>query len=42
MTRIPGVELLQREGKIPIEMDRILTDEDFKNIKKLMRRREED
>jgi len=35
------VELLHTDGKIPIEMDRILTDEDFKNIKKLMRKREE-
>lgn len=40
--RIPGVELLQKEGKIPLEMDRILTDEDFKTIKKLMRRKEEE
>ena len=42
VSRIPGVELLQKEGKIPIEMDRILTDEDFKQIKKLMRKKEEE
>ena len=34
--------MLQKEGKIPIEMDRILTDEDFKQIKKLMRKKEEE
>ena len=42
MSRIPGVELLQKAGQVPIEMDRILTDEDFKTIKKLMRKKEEE
>ena len=37
-SRIPGVELLQGEGGIPLEMDKILTDEDWKKIRKLKRK----
>lgn len=40
--RIPGVELLPNEGALPIEMDRVLTDEDFKKIRKLMKKKEEE
>jgi hypothetical protein len=40
--RIPGVELLEYKGDIPIEMDRILTDDDFKRMKKLLRKKKEE
>jgi hypothetical protein len=40
--RIPGVDLLPSNGKIPLEMDRILTDDDFRKIKRLMKKKEED
>ena len=33
--RIDGVELLEEDGKLDIECDRILTDKDFKRIRKL-------
>lgn len=41
-SRIAGAELLPNEGILPIEMDRILTDEDFKKMRKLMKKKEED
>jgi protein SDA1 len=40
--RIAGVELLPSNGKVPLEMDRILTDEDFRKIKRLLKKREEE
>jgi hypothetical protein len=40
--RIPGVEYLEQIGSVPVEMDRILTDEDFKRIKKLIKKKEEE
>ena len=41
-TGIDGAELLGEDGKVPVYMDRILTDEDFKRIRKLKRRRDEE
>ena len=39
---IDGADLLEHKGEIPVYMDRILTDEDFKKIRKLKRKREEE
>lgn len=41
-SRIAGVEYLEHEGDVPIEIDRILTDEDFKKMKKIMKKKEEE
>lgn len=41
-TTIEGAELLAHKGELPIYLDRILTDEDFKQIKKLKRKQEEE
>lgn len=39
--RIKGAELLgEDQGSLPIEMDKIFTDEDFKRIRKLIKKRE--
>jgi len=39
-TRIKGAVLLgQDNGEIPIEMDKIFTDEDFKRIRKLIKKK---
>jgi protein SDA1 len=40
-TGIDGSELLGEDGEVPVFMDRILTDEDFRLIRKLKRKREE-
>lgn len=37
--RIDGVELLKQDKRMPIECERILTDEDFKMIKKLKKQK---
>lgn len=39
-TTIDGAELLDHKGDVPIYMDRVLTDEDFKQIKKLKRKQQ--
>ncbi len=39
--RIPGAELLEQKGDVPVERDRVFTDEDFKQMRKLMRRKKE-
>lgn len=39
---IEGADLLQHKGDVPIYMDRILSDEDFKQIRKLRRKQEEE
>jgi len=40
-SRIKGASLLgQDENGLPIEMDKVLTDEDFKRIRKLMKKQE--
>lgn len=36
------MEYLEHVGSIPVEMDRILTDEDFKKMKKIMKKKEEE
>jgi protein SDA1 len=42
-TRIKGASLLGDDnGDLPVEMDRIFTDEDFKRMRKLIRKQEED
>ena len=42
-TRIKGAALLGGDnGNLPVEMDRIFTDDDFKRIRKLIRKQEED
>ena len=38
--RINGASLLPNQGSIPIEMDRVLTDEDFRQIRRLMKKKE--
>lgn len=38
---IDGADLLEHDGENPIFMDRILTDEDFKKIKYLQRKKRE-
>jgi hypothetical protein len=40
--RIPGVEYLEQSGSLPVELDRILTDEDFKRMKKMMKKKEDE
>lgn len=40
--RIPGVEYLEHNGQLPVQMDRILTDEDFKKMKKMVKKKEEE
>lgn len=35
---IDGAELLGHKGQVPIYMDKVLTDEDFKQIRKLKRK----
>ena len=37
---IDGAELLEHNGDIPIYMDKVLTDEDFKKIRKLKRKKQ--
>lgn len=39
---IEGAELLLEDGAIPVYMDRILTDEDFKKIKFLRQKKAQD
>lgn len=39
-TTIEGAELLDHKGDIPIYLDRILTDEDFKQIRKLRKKQQ--
>lgn len=39
---IDGAELLEHHGSVPIYMDRILTDEDFKMIRKLKKKQMEE
>lgn len=41
-TTIDGAELLDHKGEVPVYFDRILTDEDFKQIRKLKRKQQED
>jgi protein SDA1 len=41
-TDIEGAELLEHKGDLPVYYDRVLTDEDFKQIRKLKRRKEEE
>ena len=41
-SRIRGANLLGADEGMPVEMDRIFTDEDFKQIRKLIRKREEE
>lgn len=42
-TRIKGASLLGEDNNnIPIQMDKILTDEDFKRIRKLIKKQQED
>lgn len=42
-TRIKGAQLLGEDNSgLPIEMTKIFTDEDFKKIRKLIRKREEE
>ena len=40
--RIAGASLLPSQGILPIEMDRVLTDQDFKKMRKLMKRQQEE
>jgi protein SDA1 len=39
--RIPGVEFLEQKGNVHVEIDRILTEEDFKRMKKCMKKKED-
>ena len=41
-TTIEGADLLEHKGDVPIYMDKVLTDEDFKMIKKLRRKQQEE
>ena len=41
-SRLIGADLLKGQGDLPIEMDRILTDDDFKQIRRLIKKKEDE